>query len=134
MCGIAADDADPKALVRRAERALYFGETIVMRAVDGDDDRLALQGLDRVRTSLEQLLKVHGLLQPDGATTVIVNQEVLTFKAALALVVGVIPGEQRQAEALTLLLPFFEEPVTVDVMPALQSGTRLRDQTGLISP
>jgi hypothetical protein len=40
-------------------------------AVDDDDDRLALQGLDRVRTSLEQLLKVHGLLLPDSGATFI---------------------------------------------------------------
>ena len=70
-CGLCADDEDPKALIRRAERALSYGESIVMRAVEEKDDRLALQGLDRVRSSLEQLLKVHGLLVPDGASTVI---------------------------------------------------------------
>jgi hypothetical protein len=65
-CGVLPDDPDPKALIRRAERALHYGETIVMKAVEDKDDRLALQALDRVRTSLDQLMKVHGLLHPDG--------------------------------------------------------------------
>jgi hypothetical protein len=65
-CGVLGDDPDPKALIRRAERALHYGETIVMKAVEDKDDRLALQALDRVRTSLDQLMKVHGLLHPDG--------------------------------------------------------------------
>jgi hypothetical protein len=68
-----ATDEDPKTLLRRAERALHYGEAIVMRAVEEKDDRLALQGLDRVRTSLEQLLKVHGLLQPESGSTTIVD-------------------------------------------------------------
>jgi hypothetical protein len=60
------DDPDPKALIRRAERALHYAETILMKAVEEKDDRLALQALDRVRTSLEQLMKVHGMLKQDG--------------------------------------------------------------------
>jgi hypothetical protein len=65
-CGVLPDDPDPKALIRRAERALHYAETILMKAVEEKDDRLALQALDRVRTSLEQLMKVHGMLKQDG--------------------------------------------------------------------
>jgi hypothetical protein len=65
---VSNDDPEPKALIRRAERALHFGETIVMRAVMEKDDRLALQGLDRVRAALELNLKVHGLLAGDTQT------------------------------------------------------------------
>jgi hypothetical protein len=65
-CGVLPDDPDPKALIRRAERALHYAETILMKAIEEKDDRLALQALDRVRTSLEQLMKVHGMLHPDG--------------------------------------------------------------------
>jgi hypothetical protein len=56
-----------------------------MRAVQDDDDRLALQGLDRVRTSLEQLLKVHGLLVPDnGATYVDARRQTVQLLAGLS--------------------------------------------------
>jgi hypothetical protein len=74
-CGLVADDADPKALILRAERALHYGETIVMKAVADDDDRLALQGLDRIRSALELLMRCHGMLAvPDGqSTTKMVN-------------------------------------------------------------
>jgi hypothetical protein len=65
-CGVLPDDPDPKALIRRAERALNYAETIVMKAVEDKDDRLALQALDRARASLEQLMKVHGMLHPGG--------------------------------------------------------------------
>lgn len=61
---------DAKALLRRAERALYFGEGIVMKAVENEDDRLALQGLDRVKVLLDQLMRVHGMVGPDTVVNV----------------------------------------------------------------
>lgn len=70
-CGLHVDGVDPEALIRRAERSLHFGEEIVMRAVQERDDRTGLQGLDRVRTALELLLRVHGRLVPDSASTYI---------------------------------------------------------------
>ena len=122
-CGVATDDADPKALIRRAERALYFGEAIVGRAVEESDDRLALQGLDRVRTSLEQLMKVNGLLQPDGATTVIVSAEEMSVRKALSIVVNAVKGERRQVEMLSAMRPFLDDEATVTIeaqaVPAL---------------
>ena len=68
MCGTLRDDPTPQALVKRAEKVLWFGEEIMQKAIDSEDLRLALQAVDRVRASLEQLMKVHGLLQPDGIT------------------------------------------------------------------
>ncbi|HEY2473699.1 MAG TPA: hypothetical protein VGI19_02755 [Candidatus Cybelea sp.] len=69
-CGTLLDDPKPEALIKRAERVLAFGETIMQKALDDDDFRLALQAVDRARQSLDQLLKVHGLLQPEGGVTV----------------------------------------------------------------
>jgi hypothetical protein len=70
LCGILADDPDPRALIRRAERALSIGETIVLRAATGGDDLLALRGLDRVRSSLELLMKAYGMLGSEGGTVI----------------------------------------------------------------
>jgi hypothetical protein len=72
-CGTLLEDSDPQALVKRAERLLWVAETIASKAQKDDDARLALQAVDRARASLEQLLRVHGLLQPDGAVTVTVD-------------------------------------------------------------
>jgi 16S rRNA G1207 methylase RsmC len=111
------DDPSPAALVKRAERALSFGEQIMAKAIEEEDFRLALQAVDRARASLEQLMKVHGLLQPDGAT-VVVNAEEMTERKALAVVVNAIPSEKRRAEALELWLRFLtsenELPITID--------------------
>jgi hypothetical protein len=67
------DDPSPKALVKRAERVLSFGEAILEKAIDDEDFRLALQAVDRTRSSLEQLMKVHGLLAPEGGSTTIID-------------------------------------------------------------
>jgi hypothetical protein len=77
-CGTAFDDPSPQALVKRAERVLAFGEQIMQQAIDDEDFRLALQAVDRARASLEQLMKVHGLLQPEGgAGTTIDNRKLV---------------------------------------------------------
>jgi hypothetical protein len=55
-----------KALVERAERLLWLAKMIATKAQKDDDARLALQAVDRARASLEQLIKVHGPLPPDG--------------------------------------------------------------------
>ena len=73
-CGIAADDAEPEALIRRAERALHFGR--VDRNEGGKGRGRLAMGLDRVRTSLEKLLKLHGLLVPDAGSGTYVDQTV----------------------------------------------------------
>jgi hypothetical protein len=65
-CGLLAEDADPKQLVTRAERLLWLAEQIAAQAQKDDDARLALQAVDRARSSLEMLLRVHGLWQPDA--------------------------------------------------------------------
>ncbi len=118
-CGTLIEDAAPQALIKRAERLLWLAETIAAQAQKDDDARLALQAVDRARGSLEQLLKVHGLLQPDGATTVVISAEELTLRNALSIVVNAIPGERRQADAMELFRAFlagedYELPVTID--------------------
>jgi hypothetical protein len=74
-CGTQLDDPNPQALIKRAEVALHQGERILETAVSSEDFNLALRALDRVRASLDQLLKVHGLLQPEGGTVVNVAVE-----------------------------------------------------------
>lgn len=73
-CGTVLDDPSPSALVKRAERVLAFGEQIMQKAIEDEDFRLALQAVDRARASLEQLMKVHGLLS-DGAGAVVDNRK-----------------------------------------------------------
>jgi len=118
-CGTLSEDPTPAALVKRAEAALHRGETILDRALNDDDLRLALGALDRVRQSLDQLLKVHGLLQPDGGVSITVNGEALTLKKAFSIVTNAIEGERRQAEFVALFQAFYrgesyELPMTID--------------------
>ena len=61
--------------MKRAERALFYGEQTMARAIDNDDARLGLAALDRVKASLDQLMRVHGLLQPDGMNVTIDKRE-----------------------------------------------------------
>jgi hypothetical protein len=69
-----------------------------MKAVEEGDDRLALQGLDRVRTALELLLKVHGLLAPEGGTTIDNRKQVVAVLGKLSedelrsLIGGALPA------------------------------------------
>jgi hypothetical protein len=61
-------DADPKALICRAEFLLDDATAICARAKTDGDARLALQALRECRSSLELLMRAHGMLQPDGTT------------------------------------------------------------------
>jgi IS30 family transposase len=85
-CGTLLDDPSPQALVRRAEKVLHFGEQIMAKAIEDEDFRLALQAVDRARASLEQLMKVHGLLQPEGGagTTIDNRKQVIAVLANLS--------------------------------------------------
>lgn len=78
-CGTLADDPTPQALVKRAERTLFFGEQIMAKAIEDEDFRLALQALNQARASLEQLMKVHGLLQPEGGSSTIIDARKQVF-------------------------------------------------------
>ena len=122
-CGLCADDEEPKALIRRAERALSYGESIVMRAVEEKDDRLALQGLDRVRSSLEQLLKVHGLLVPDGASTFV------DARRQQIQVLGQLSVEELRAIAAGRPISDFEDasqPPAIEGVAVLKTATANR--------
>jgi hypothetical protein len=72
-CGTALDDPSPQALVKRAERVLAVGEQIMTKAIEDEDFRLGLQAIDRAKGSLDQLLKVHGILAPDGGVNVTID-------------------------------------------------------------
>lgn len=120
-CGTLVDDPKPEALVRRAERVLSYGEQIMQKAIADEDFRLGLAAIDRARLSLEQLLKVHGLLQPEGAT-VVVSAETMTLKRAFMIVLNAVP-EVRRSEALELWVRFlggeaYELPTAVPALPA----------------
>ena len=69
---------EPKDLIRRAERMLWTSETVATRALDGDDSRLVLLALDRVKSALETLMKAHGMLGPDISVN-IDNRSINTF-------------------------------------------------------
>lgn len=44
---------------------MFYGESIVMRSFEKNDDRQALLGLDRVKGALDQNLKIHNLIGAD---------------------------------------------------------------------
>ncbi|MGA9018016.1 MAG: hypothetical protein WB438_03655 [Candidatus Cybelea sp.] len=76
----ASDATDPKALIRRAELLLDDATAICARAKSDGNARLALQALRECRSSLELLMRAHGMLQPDGATTIDNRTQILSFK------------------------------------------------------
>jgi hypothetical protein len=64
-CGVAVDKPEPEMLLKRAERLMHFAETIVERAGADDDYRLQLQAIDRVKSSLELVMRAVGMIGPD---------------------------------------------------------------------
>jgi hypothetical protein len=54
----------------RAERLMHFAETIVERAGADDDYRLQLQAIDRVKSSLELVMRAVGMIGADVSVTV----------------------------------------------------------------
>lgn len=62
--------ADPQALIRRAELLLDDAMAILARAKADSDSRLGLQAVRECRSSLELLMKAHGMLAPDAAVNV----------------------------------------------------------------
>lgn len=84
-CGISVADTEPQSLLRRAERLLHGAELVVERAAADDDFRLQLQGIDRVRSALELLMKAVGLVGGDGQVTVNVDQRKLAIATLAAL-------------------------------------------------
>jgi hypothetical protein len=78
QCGISLEKAEPETLLKRAERLMFYAETIVERAARDDDYRLQLQAIDRARQALELTMKAVGMLQPENLT-VIDNRQVNQF-------------------------------------------------------
>lgn len=125
-CGTQLEDANPQSLVKRAERLLWLAETIGAKAQKDDDARLALQAVDRARASLEQLLKVHGLLQPDGAVTIHVDQR----KQAYAMLASFPEVSQRALQHGDC--PHCGESLIAPVETiGAEIGASLRDQKAL---
>ena len=67
-CGIDVSGTDPKSLLCRAERAVHRAELASERAANDDDFRLELAALDRVKTTLELVMKAVNMIGGDGAT------------------------------------------------------------------
>ena len=84
-------DADPKALIHRAELLLDDATVICAKAKDEGDSRLALQALRECRSSLELLMRAHGMLAPDAT----VNVQVDARRQSLALVAKLSEDELR---------------------------------------
>ena len=66
-CGISFTESDAESLLRRAERILWIAETIAAQAQRDDDARLALQAVDRARSSLETMMRATGMFSVDRA-------------------------------------------------------------------
>jgi hypothetical protein len=68
--GLLSDVTDGKLgaqeLVWRAERLLHVAEKIALGAQDSGDARVCLLAVDRAQKALETLMKVSGLLRPEG--------------------------------------------------------------------
>jgi hypothetical protein len=77
-----ASDADPKALIHRAELLLDDATAICARAKTDGDARLALQALRECRSSLELLMRAHGMLQPDGSVVIDARRQTLIANVA----------------------------------------------------
>ena len=99
-----ASEADPKALIRRAELLLDDATAICARAKTDGDARLALQALRECRSSLELLMRAHGMLQPDGSVvidarrqTLIANVAELSVNELRALAGGQLTGDSIDA-------------------------------------
>ena len=87
-------NVDAPELLRRANRLLDDAQAILTRASSSGDDKLALAAVREVRSSLEVLMRVHGLLAPDSS--VVVNVDARKLTATL---------DQLSLEQLKALLP-----------------------------
>ncbi|MGA9018172.1 MAG: hypothetical protein WB438_04460 [Candidatus Cybelea sp.] len=74
-CGISVDKPEPEMLLKRAERLMFYAETIVERAGADDDYRLQLQAIDRVKSSLELVMRAVGMIGADVQVTVDARQQ-----------------------------------------------------------
>ena len=63
-------ETDPKALIRRAGALLDDAMAILARAKADNDSRLGLNAVRECRSSLELLMKAHGMLAPEAAVNV----------------------------------------------------------------
>lgn len=109
-CGLSMSETDAQSLLRRAERILWIAETIAAQAQRDDDARLALQAVDRARSSLETMMRATGLIGGDASVTVqidarrqvMANLARLTEAELRALATGSSIGTEDSAEPLCL--------------------------------
>jgi hypothetical protein len=78
-CGVAVDKPEPEMLLKRAERLMFYAETVAERAAQDDDYRLQLQAIDRARQALELTMKAVGMLAPENLTIIDQRQQVNQF-------------------------------------------------------
>jgi len=72
LVGETTEKLSAEEIIKRAERVLFFAESIVTKAQENEDARLALQGVDRCQRSIDTLARIAGLLKSD--TQVTINQ------------------------------------------------------------
>jgi hypothetical protein len=104
--------------MRRAERILWIAETIAAQAQRDDDARLALQAVDRARSSLETMMRATGLIGGDATVTVNVDygkQVVQLFESFPETTVRALQRGECQHCRKSLLEPGI-------TTPALTSG------------
>ena len=94
-CGLVSDGNDAQGLLRRAERMIAVGETIMLSAQSDGDLRLSLQALDRVKSSVELAMKAHGLIGGDSVNVTVnaQKQAKMTLEEALTTILSHIHGE-----------------------------------------
>ena len=106
-CGIDPRKTTPEDLLARAERLMFFGETIVTKAQDAEDYRLMLTALDKTRQSLELVMRAHGMLVPDAGSTTIVDQRRQVFNVLASL-------SEEELRARLTGKPIGALPLTID--------------------
>lgn len=74
------DSLDPSTLVSATARLVDEALDLLERAKRKDDRRTALVALREARDGLALLMKTAGMLQPDGAVTVNIDQRKLAFE------------------------------------------------------
>lgn len=74
-CGISVDKPEPEMLLKRAERGLYFAEVAAERAGADGDFRLQLQAVDRIKSSVELVMRAVGMIGADVQVTVDARQQ-----------------------------------------------------------
>lgn len=77
VVGETTEKLSAEQIIKRAERVLFFAESIVTKAQENEDARLALQGVDRCQRSIDTLARIAGLLKNE---VVIDNRQINIYE------------------------------------------------------